>query len=160
MAKLSGCGKCQICSEKQSRKRKMLPLFSRTPTDPQAGLGAPSLGCAHVELPLPLVRSAQLPPPTTSLLHLCFKTRLLTTISPPYPFPRSHRRKQNTNLFLKPCFSTINCSGADRCLARFLSSIHERRRGRNAHVNTGNDTNDQKKEIENKSKVSCMKMNL
>lgn len=98
--------------------------------------------CGAAAAPRPLCTAF---PPTTSLLHLCFKTRLLTTISPPFPFPRSHRRKQNTNLFLKPCFSTINCSGADRCLARFLSSIHERRRGRNAHVNTGNDTNDQKK---------------
>lgn len=42
----------------QIRKARDVP-FRRTHTDPQAGLGAPFLGSAHVELPLPFVRSTQ-----------------------------------------------------------------------------------------------------
>ncbi len=75
-----GCGKCQNLSKIESERD--VPC-RRTRTDPQAGLGAPFLGCAHVELPLPFVRSTQLP----FLSHLCLKTRFSTPISPLYLLP-------------------------------------------------------------------------
>ncbi|CAB1450830.1 unnamed protein product [Pleuronectes platessa] len=71
-----GHRKCQICPKMRQIGRCPRSFFGRTHTDPQAGLGAPFLGCAHVEPPLPLsVRSTQLPPtptpPLSSLIALC-----------------------------------------------------------------------------------------
>lgn len=123
-----GCGKCQIC---QNQKARDVP-FRRTHTDTQAGLGAPFLGCAHVELPLPFVRSTQ----PRFLLHLCLKTRFSTPINPD-TFSRSQR---NAHIRFKTVFFCGQLLGEDRCLAHFLSSIHEEERT-NADVNTGNDTN-------------------
>lgn len=77
-------------------------------------------------------------------LHLCLKTRFSTTISPLYLCP-IHR---NAHICLKMVFFYDQLLGADRCLARFLSSIHEEERTI-ADVNTGNDTN----KTENKPKL-------
>lgn len=57
----------------------------------------------------------------------------LDTHKPPIPFPDS---TEMHTIVLKPCFSTVNCLEEDRCLAHFLSSIHEEERT-NADVNTG-----------------------
>lgn len=59
-----------------------------------------------------------------------------------YTFSRSHR---NAHICFKTVFFCGQLLGEDRCLAHFLSSIHEEERT-NADVNTGNDTN----KIENK----------
>lgn len=136
-------------------QRKMLPVFPRTPTDPTGwtwssfpGLRSPGATAA----PRP-ISTACTPPPCC----ICaLKTRLSTSISPPYhfpPIPPKQQKQNKPNLFLKACFSTTSCSGVDRCLTRFLSSIHERRRGRSAHVNTGNDTDHQNRRSRIKAKV-------
>ena len=66
----------------------MLPP-RRTPTEPPAGLGAPFLGYARVELPLPLRPITIHPhlffPPSYHIRDL--KNTLLDTHEPPVSFP-------------------------------------------------------------------------
>lgn len=59
----------------------------RTPTDPLAGLGAPFLGYARVELPLPLRPITIHPPPFSPPYHIrALKNMLLDTHEPPVSF--------------------------------------------------------------------------
>lgn len=134
------------------RKARDVALFAGTHTDPQAGLGAPFLGCAHVELPLPLfVRSTQAAPPPPLLFLTASvppKNTFLDNHKPSIPFPDP---TEMHTFVLKPCFSTINCRERIAVFARFLSSIHEEERT-NADVNTGNDS-EKREKIENKAKL-------
>lgn len=104
----------------------------RTPTDPLAGQGAPFLGYARAELPLPL-RPITIHPPTLFFFSPPYHTRalkntLLDTHEPPTSFPGP----TETRTFVrKPCFfsplllllATVN--SAERIAAasaRFLIS--------------------------------------
>ncbi|TNM91107.1 hypothetical protein fugu_003396 [Takifugu bimaculatus] len=119
----------------------------RTPTEPLAGHGAPFLGYARVELPLPL-RPITIHPPTFSPPYniRALKNTLLDTHEPPVSFPGPGE----THTFVrKPCFFCprlrllATASSAERIAAasaRFLSPSHEEERT-DADVNTGNHTN-------------------
>lgn len=116
----------------------MFPSAGHTRT-PLAGLGAPFLGSAHVELPLPFVRRSAQP----SVIAFVPQNTFLDNHKPSTPFPDPTEKH---TFVLKPCFFLSPPSlhdqllGVDRCLAYFLSSIHEEERT-DADVNTGNDTN-------------------
>lgn len=135
---------CQVSNlskiESESRS-----LFPRTHADPQAGPGAPFLGCAHVELPLPFFRSAQppfltAPVPQHHVSPQPNKPRYPFSPPPDPPFP-----EKQIFVFKKNSFFYGQLLGEDRCLARFLSSIPAEDRT-NADVNTGNDTTIQTRE--------------
>ena len=125
-------------SKKEKIGRCPRSFFGRTRTDPQAGLGAPFLGCAHVEPPLPLsVQLSTAPPPPhplpSLLLSPCVpQNTSLDTHEPSAPSPE-HRE---TRTFVsKPRFSTAICWlvffwRGSLPLPVFSSSIHEEERGR------------------------------
>lgn len=134
--------------EKKQTARDVFPVAGRTRTH-RAGLGAPFLGCARVELPLPLRPLPHSSPPTPhllSLLHLCLKNTFLDTHKPSIPLPDPTEMHISV---LKPCFSTVNCLEKDRCLCPFLIFHSWGGERTIADVNTGNDTNEQ---IGNKKK--------
>lgn len=80
------------------------------------------------------------------------KTRFSTPISPLYPFPIPPKC---THFFQNRVFLRSTAWREDRCLAHFLSSIHEERT--NADVNTGNDTNNGKTKRSKMNQTTCMK---
>ncbi|CAK6954816.1 hypothetical protein FQN60_010930 [Scomber scombrus] len=117
----------QVSNLSKLEKREMSPFAGRTRTH-------------RLDLELffwaALMWSCRCPP---SAQHSPFLTAsvpqntFLDTHKPPIPFPDP---TEMHTIVLKPCFSTVNCFGEDRCLAHFLSSIHEEEKT-NADVNTG-----------------------
>lgn len=111
----------QVSNLSKLEKREMFPFAGRTRTH---RLDLELLFWAALMWSCRCPSSAQHSP---FLIASVPQNTFLDNHKPSIPFPDP----TEMHIFaLKPCFSTINCLGEDRCLAHFLSSIHEEERGR------------------------------
>lgn len=127
-----GCGKCQICQKQKARDVPLFPGRTRTHR-----LDLELLSWAALMWSCRCPSSAQHSP---FLVAFVPQNTFLDHHKPSIPLPDPTEKHI--------CFKTVlfydQLLGVDRCLAYFLSSIHEEERT-NAHVNTGNDTNKNRK---------------
>lgn len=138
---------CQV-SNVSKLARERCPPCRRTNTDPQAGLGAPFLGCAHVEPPLPFSGSTKPPFRTASMPQNTLLVHHKPSTQSPVPTEKAHGCFKTVFFFLPP--PTVSCSERIAAFCPFVIFHSWRGEDDRLDVNTGNDIRAKKKKIENK----------